>query len=97
VLRGILYPDAALLSQFPLIYRRIGFIPGKAIYFVSNHNVKRLAFCVCEHLLKFRPLIRLSCQGLVGVNLGEDITLIFYIVFAETHLGIDRQITLIIA
>ena len=86
-----------VLLQLGLIPGTVVAIPGKAVKFPDQNNIKQLLVAVLYHLLELRAIIRLGRDGAVNVVLDDSDVILFGIGRAFTNLAFDGFFTLIVA
>ena len=85
-----------VLLQLGLIPGTVVAIPGKAVKFPDQNNIKQLLVAVLYHLLELRAIIRLGRDGAVNVVLDDSDVILFGIGRAFTNLAFDGFFALVI-
>ena len=85
-----------VLFQLVLVVHGIEPIPGKAVKFPDQNNIKQLLVAVLYHLLELRAIIRLGRDGAVNVVLDDSDVILFGIGRAFTNLAFDGFFALVI-
>ena len=85
-----------VLLQLGLIPGTVVAIPGKAVKFPDQNNIKQLLVAVLYHLLELRAIIRLVRDGAVNVVLDDSDVILFGIGRAFTNLAFDGFFALVI-
>ena len=78
---------STVLLQLGLIPGTVVAIPGKAVKFPDQNNIKQLLVAVLYHLLELRAIIRLGRDGAVNVVLDDSDVILFGIGRAFTNLA----------
>ena len=87
----------AVLFQNHLIVCAIKTIPGKAVKFPDENNIKQLLAAVFDHLLELRAIVRFGGECTVNVVLDDRDTVLFRIGRTLANLAFDGFFALIIA
>ena len=82
--------------QLGLVPGTVVAIPGKAVKFPDQHDVKQLFVAVLDHLLELRAVVRLGRDGTVDVVLDDSDSVLFGIRRAFTDLTLDGFFTLVV-
>ena len=85
-----------VLLQLGLIPGTVVAIPGKAVKFPDQNNIKQLLVAVLYHLLELRAIIRLGRDGAVNVVLDDSDVILFGIGRAFTNLAFNGFFALVI-
>ena len=72
-----------------LIVGRIIAVPGKAVKFPDQHNVKQPLLAVLDHLLEIRAVVGFCGKGAVNVVLDHGDAVLFGISRTFTNLAFD--------
>ena len=83
--------------QLGLVPGTVVAIPGKAVKFPDQHDVKQLFVAVLNHLLELRAVIRLGRDGTVDIVLDHCDAILFSISRTFTNLAFDGFFALIVA
>ena len=86
-----------VLLQLGLIPGTVVAIPGKAVKFPDQHDVKQLFVAVLDHLLELRAVVRLGRDGTVNVVLDHRNAILFGIGRTFTNLASNGFFTLVAA
>ena len=87
----------AILFQDHLVVCTIKTIPGKAVKFPDENNIKQLLAAVFDHLLELRAVVRLGRECTVNVVFDDRDTVFFRIGRAFPNLSFDGFFALVIA
>ena len=82
--------------QLVLVVHGIKPVPGKAVEFPDQNDVKQFFVAVLNHLLELRTVIRLGRDGSVNVMLDNGDTVLLCISRTFTNLAFDRFFTLVV-
>ena len=82
--------------QLGLIPCAVIAVPGKAVEFPDQHNVKQLFVAVFYHLLELRAVVRLGRDGTVNVVLDDGDAVLFGIGRAFPNLAFDGFFALVV-
>ena len=85
-----------VLFQDHLIVCTIKTIPGKAVKFPDENNIKQLFAAVFDHLLEFRAIVRFGRECTVNVVLDDRDVVLFRISRAFPNLAFNGFFTLVI-
>ena len=85
-----------VLFQNHLIVCAIKTIPGKAVKFPDENNIKQLLAAVFDRLLELRAVIRFGGKGTVNVVLDDRDAVLFRISRAFPNLPFDGFFALVI-
>ena len=85
-----------VLFQDHLIVCAIKTIPGKAVKFPDENNIKQLFAAVFDHLLEFRAIVRFGRECTVNVVLDDHDAVLFRISRAFPNLAFNGFFALII-
>ena len=85
-----------VLFQDHLVICAIKTIPGKAVKFPDENNIKQLFAAVFDHLLEFRAIVRFGRECTVNVVLDDRDAVLFRISRAFPNLAFNRFFTLVI-
>ena len=85
-----------VLFQDHLVVCAIKTIPGKAVKFPDENNIKQLLAAVFDHLLELRAIVRFGRECTVNVVLDDRDAVLFRIGGAFTNLSFDGFFALII-
>ena len=85
-----------VLFQDHLIVCAIKTIPGKAVKFPDENNIKQLLAAVFDHLLELRAVVRFGRECTVNVVLDDRDAVLFRIGGAFPNLSFDGFFALII-
>ena len=85
-----------VLFQDHLIVCAIKTIPGKAIKFPDENNIKQFFAAVFDHLLEFRAIVRFGRECTVNVVLDDRDAVLFRISRAFPNLAFNGFFTLVI-
>jgi hypothetical protein len=83
--------------QLGLVPGTVVAIPGKAVKFPDQHDVKQLLVAVFYHLLELRAVVRLGRDGTVNVVLDHRNAILFGIGRTFTNLAFNGFFTLVVA
>ena len=83
--------------QLGLVPGTVVAIPGKAVKFPDQHDVKQLFVAVLDHLLELRAVVRLGRDGTVNVVLDHRNAILFGIGRTFTNLAFNGFFTLVVA
>ena len=83
--------------QLGLVPGTVVAIPGKAVKFPDQHDVKQLLIAVLDHLLEFGSIVRLGRDGTVNVVLDDGDAVLFRIGSALPNLAFNGFFTLVVA
>ena len=83
--------------QLGLVPGTVVAIPGKAVKFPDQHDVKQLLVAVLYHLLELRAVVRLGRDGMVNVVLDDSDIVFLGIRRTFTDLTLDGFFTLVVA
>ena len=86
-----------VLLQLGLVPGTVVAIPGKAVKFPDQHDVKQLFVAVLDHLLELRAVVRLGRDGTVNVVLDHRNAILFGIGRTFTNLAFNGFFTLVVA
>ena len=86
----------AVLFQDHLIVCAIKTIPGKAVKFPDENNIKQLFAAVFDHLLELRAIVRFGRECTVNVVLDDRDAVLFRISRAFPNLAFNGFFTLVI-
>ena len=86
----------AVLFQDHLIVCAIKTIPGKAVKFPNENNIKQLLAAVFDHLLELRAIVRFCRECTVNVVFDDRDSVLFRIGRALTNLALDGFFTLVV-
>ena len=86
----------AVLLQLGLIPCAVVTIPGKAVKFPDQHNVKQLLVAVLNHLLELRAVVRLGRDSTVNVVLDDSDAVFLGIRRAFTNLTFNGFFALVV-
>ena len=82
--------------QLGLVPGTVVAIPGKAVKFPDQHDVKQLFVAVLDHLLELRAVVRLGRDGTVNVVLDDGDAVLLSIRRAFTNLTFNGFFTLVV-
>ena len=85
-----------VLFQNHLVVCTIKTIPGKAVKFPDENNIKQLLAAVFDHLLELRAIVRFGRECTVNVVLDDRNAVLFRIICAFPNLAFDRFFALVI-
>ena len=85
-----------VLFQDHLVICVIKTIPGKAVKFPDENNIKQLFAAVFDHLLEFRAIVRFGRECTVNVVLDDRDAVLFRISRAFPNLAFNGFFTLVI-
>ena len=85
-----------VLFQDHLIVCAIKTIPGKAVKFPDENNIKQLLAAVFDHLLELRAIVRFCRECTVNVVLDDRDAVLFRIGGTFPNLPLDRFFTLVV-
>ena len=85
-----------VLFQNHLVVCTIKTIPGKAVKFPDENNIKQLLAAVFDHLLEFRAIVRFGRECTVNVVLDDHDAVLFRISRAFPNLAFNGFFALII-
>ena len=85
-----------VLFQDHLVVFTIKTIPGKAVKFPDENNIKQLLAAVFDHLLEFRAIVRFGGERTVNVVLDDRDAVLFRISRTFPNLAFDGFFTLVI-
>ena len=85
-----------VLLQLGLVPGAVIAVPGKAVKFPDQHDVKQLLIAVFYHLLKLRAVVRFGRDGTVNVVLDDGDAILFRIGSAFTNLAFNGFFALVI-
>ena len=85
-----------VLFQDHLVICAIKTIPGKAVKFPDENNIKQLLAAVFDHLLELRAIVRFGRECTVNVVLDDRNAVLFRIGRAFPNLPLDGFFALII-
>ena len=71
-------------------------IPGKAVKFPDQHNVKQPFFAVFDHLLELRAIVRFGRECTVNVLLDDRDAVLFRISRTFPNPAFDGFLTLVV-
>ena len=86
-----------VLLQLGLVPGTVVAVPGKAVKFPDQHDVKQLLVAVFYHLLELRAVVRLGRDGTVNVVLDHRNAILFGIGRTFTNLAFNGFFTLVVA
>ena len=86
-----------VLLQLGLVPGTVVAVPGKAVQFPDQHNVKQLFVAVFYHLLKLRAVVGFGRDGTVDIVLDDGDAILFGIGRAFPYLAFDGFFALVIA
>ena len=86
----------AVLFQDHLIVCAIKTIPGKAVKFSDENNIKQLLAAVFDHLLELRAIVRFGRECTVNVVLDDRDAVLFLISRAFPNLPFNGFFALVI-
>ena len=86
----------AVLFQDHLIVCAIKTIPGKAVKFPDENNIKQLFAAVFDHLLELRAIVRFGRECTVNVVLDDRDAVLFRISRAFPNLPFNGFFALVI-
>ena len=86
----------AILFQDHLVVCAIKTIPGKAVKFPDENNIKQLLAAVFDHLLELRAIVCFGRECTVNVVLDHGDAVLFRIVRTFPNLAFDGFFTLVI-
>mgnify|MGYP006991355140 CR=1 FL=1 len=89
----------AVLFQNHLIVCAIKTIPGKAVKFPDENNIKQLLAAVFDHLLELRAIVCFGGECTINVVFDDRDTVFFFffrIGRAFPNLPLDRFFTLVV-
>ena len=86
----------AVLFQDHLVVCAIKTIPGKAVKFPDENNIKQLLAAVFDHLLELRTIVRFGGERTVNVVFDDRDAVLFRIGGAFPNLSLDGFFTLVI-
>ena len=86
-----------VLFQDHLVVCTIKTIPGKAVKFPDENNIKQLFAAVFDHLLELRAIVRFCRECTVNVVFDDRDTVLFRIGRTLANLAFDGFFALIIA
>ena len=87
----------AVPLQLSLVPGTVVAVPGKAVKFPDQHNVKQPLFAVLYHLLELRTIVSFSGKGAVDVVLDDGDAVLFRIGRAFTNLAFNGFFALVVA
>ena len=85
-----------VLLQLGLIPGTVVAVPGKAVKFPDQHNVKQLLVAVFYHLLELWTVVRLGRDGTVNIVLDDGDAILFRIGRTFPDLAFDGFFTLVV-
>ena len=85
-----------VLFQNHLVVCTIKTIPGKAVKFPDENNIKQLFAAVFNHLLELRAIVRFGRKCTVNVVLDDRDAVLFRISRAFPNLAFDGFFALVI-
>ena len=86
-----------VLLQLGLVPGTVVAVPGKAVKFPDQHNIKQLLVAVLNHLLELRAVVRLGGDSTVNIVLDHCDAILFSISRTFTNLAFDGFFALIVA
>ena len=85
-----------VLFQDHLVICAIKTIPGKAVKFPDENNIKQLLAAVFDHLLELRAIVRFGRECTVNVVLDDRDAVLFGVGSAFPNLPFDGFFTLVV-
>ena len=85
-----------VLFQNHLVVCTIKTIPGKAVKFPDENNIKQLLAAVFDHLLELRAIVRFGRECTVNVVLNDRDAVLFRISRAFPNLAFNGSFALVI-
>ena len=85
-----------VLFQDHLIVCAIKTIPGKAVKFPDENNIKQFLTAVFDHLLEFRTIVRFGRECTVNVVFDDRDAVLFGVGSAFPNLPFDGFFTLVV-
>ena len=86
-----------VLLQLGLVPCAVVTVPGKAVKFPDQNNVKQLLVAVLDHLLELRAVVRLGRDSTVDIVLDDGDAVLFRIGRAFTNLAFNGFFALVVA
>ena len=86
-----------VLLQLGLVPCAVVAVPGKAVKFPDQNNVKQLLVAVLDHLLELRAVVRLGRDSTVDIVLDDGDAVLLSIRRAFTNLTFNGFFTLVVA
>ena len=85
-----------IFLQLGLVPGTVVAVPGKAVEFPDQNDIKQLFVAVLDHLLKLRAIVRLGRDGTVDVVLDDGDAVLFGIGGAFPNLAFDGFFALVV-